>query len=192
MSGVFMQHFLTTNSMKSLRRVLILGHSPIGVPLTFLLSTRLETPSRKARSSHSLYAVCDDLILLLNFFVGVHFMLRGRAKHANLTWSNFRILDITSVKYLGRKKLEIVNLQDKCMHVLVEHPVRRNNTGYLDTVQCLENKLTCVVYWVLYYWTLCPPNQHQFYCYKAHQKLMKVRIRIWKSLLYWKLIYFLF
>ena len=124
------------------------------------------------------YTVYDDLILLVNFLVGVHFMLRGRAEHENITWSNFRISEITSGKYLGRKKLEIVNLQDKCMHVLVKHPVRCGNTRCLDTVQCLENKLTCVVYWVLYYWTLCHPNQHQFYCYKAHQKLMKVRFCI--------------
>ena len=93
--------------------------------------------------------VYDDLILLINFLVCVHFMLRGRVEHANLTWSNFRILDITSGKYLGCKKLEIVNLQDKCIHVSVKHPVRCNNTGCLYTVQCLENKLTCVVYWVL-------------------------------------------
>ena len=126
------------------------------------------------------YTVYDDLILLVNFLVGVHFMLRGRAEHENITWSNFRISEITSGKYLGRKKLEIVNLQDKCMHVLVKHPVRCGNTRCLDTVQCLENKLTCVVYWVLYYQTLCPPNQHWFYYYNAHQKLIRVRICILK------------
>ena len=75
------------------------------------------------------YTVYDDLMMLINFLVGVHFMLRGRAKYTTLTWSNFRILDITSGKYTGRKKLEIVNLQDRCMHVLVKHPMRRNNTG---------------------------------------------------------------
>ena len=117
-------------------------------------------------------------------------MLRGRAEHASLTWSNFRISKITSGKYLGRKKLEIVNLQDKCMHVSVKNPVRRDNSGCLDAVQCLENKHTYVVYWVIYYQTLCPPNQHWFYCYKAHQKLMKVSIRIFKSLRNLTLIYF--
>ena len=35
------------------------------------------------------YTVYDDLILLINFLVGVHFMLRGRAEHASLTGSNF-------------------------------------------------------------------------------------------------------
>ena len=124
------------------------------------------------------YTVYDDLILLINFLVGVHFMLRGRAKHASLTWSNFRILEITSGKYLGRKKLGLVNLQDKFIHVSVKNPFRRDNSGCLDLVQCLENKLSCVVYWVIYYRTLCPPNQHRFYCYKAHQKLIKVSIRI--------------
>ena len=31
------------------------------------------------------YTVYDDLILLINFLVGVKFMLRGRAEHSNLT-----------------------------------------------------------------------------------------------------------
>ena len=68
------------------------------------------------------YTVYDDLIMLVNFLAGVRFMLRGRAEHANLSWSNFQISEITSGKYLGCKKLEIVNLQDKCMHVLVTKP----------------------------------------------------------------------
>ena len=102
-------------------------------------------------------------------------MLRGRAEHANLTWSNFRISEITSGKYAGRQKLEIINLEDKKMHVSIKNPIRRDNTGCLDVVQCLENKLTCVVYWVIYYRALCPPEQIRFYCYKAHKNLLKVR-----------------
>ena len=47
------------------------------------------------------YSVYNDLIMLVNFLVGVQFMLRGRAEHANLTWSNFRISEITSGKYAG-------------------------------------------------------------------------------------------
>ena len=61
------------------------------------------------------YTVNDDLIMLTNFLVGVHFMLRGCDKH-------------------GHKKLEIVNSQDKCMHVSVKHPVRLNNIGCFDAV----------------------------------------------------------
>ena len=47
------------------------------------------------------YSDYDDLIMLINFLVGVQFMLRGRAEHANLTWSNLQILEIASGKYLG-------------------------------------------------------------------------------------------
>ena len=60
--------------------------------------------------------VYDDFMMLINFLVGIHFMWRGRAEHATLILSNFQISDITSGKYLGCKKLEIVNLQGSaCM-----------------------------------------------------------------------------
>ena len=134
----------------------------------------------------------DDLMMLINFLVGVQFMLRGRNEHASLTWSHFRISEITSGKYLGRQKLELVNLQDKSMRVSVKHPVRRDNTGCLDAVQCLENKLTCVVYWVLYYRMLCPPEQVRFYCYKAHNKMIKVSFFIFKFLIVFYTNFYLF
>ena len=50
---------------------------------------------------------------------------------------------------LGRKKLEIVNLQDKCIHVSVKYPMRHNNTGCSDAVQCLENKLTFIEFYTI-------------------------------------------
>ena len=125
----------------------------------------------------------DDLIMLVNFLVGVSFMLRGRTEHALLNWSNFRFSKVVSGKYLGRTKLELVGLQDKSMHVSVKNPVRRDNTGCLDAVECIENKLSCVVYWVQYYRNLCPPEQVRFYCYKAHNRLKKVSIFLYLFIL---------
>ena len=120
------------------------------------------------------YSNYDDMILLINFLVGVSFMLRGGKEHATLAWSNFRLSTVTEGKYVGRMKLEIVHLQDKSMSVSVRHPTRRDNTGCLDVVACSENKNTCVVHWYQYYRLLCPPTQERFYCYKAHNKLLKV------------------
>ena len=81
------------------------------------------------------------------------------------------------------------------MHVSIKNPIRRDNSGSLDALQCIENKLTCVVFWVIYYRTLCPPEQIRFYCYKAHKNLLKVReifyfIKFYYSVL--NFIYFLF
>ena len=53
------------------------------------------------------------MILLIKFLVGVTFMLYRGKEHANLAWSNYHISMVTSGKYTGREKLEIVNLQDK-------------------------------------------------------------------------------
>ena len=60
-----------------------------------------------------LYNEYNYLILLVNFLLGVTFMLRGRKEHQAPTWSNFRFLTVASVKYSGCRKLEIVSLQDK-------------------------------------------------------------------------------
>ena len=76
------------------------------------------------------------------------------------------------------------------MHVSVKHPVRRNDTGCLNALQCLEIRLTYVVYWFLYYWMLCPLEEHRFNCYKAHNKLIKVRICIWNILFNINIFYF--
>ena len=89
-----------------------------------------------------LYSDYDDMILLINFLVGVSFMMRGGNEHATLAWSNFWFLTITSGKYIGRKKLEISNLQDKTMSVYVKNPSCRDNTGCWDAVECTENKDT--------------------------------------------------
>ena len=107
-------------------------------------------------------------------------MLRGGKEQASLLWSNFRFSTVTSGKFIGRRKLEIVNLQDKTMSVSVKNPTRRDSTG-MDVVECTKNINTCVVYWVQYYRALCPPTQDRFYCYKAHSKLLKVSVLLFLS-----------
>ena len=71
------------------------------------------------------------------------------------------------------------------MSVSVKNPIWRDNTGCLDIVECLENKNTCVVHWWQYYRTLCPPTQEQFYCYKAHNKLLRVSILFFIFILFY-------
>ena len=114
-----------------------------------------------------LYTNYNDTIILFKFLLGVVFMIQGGKEYASLTWSNFQSLTVTSCKYLGCIKLEIVNLQDKSMSMLVKNPTCSDNTGRLDVVACTKNKHTCVVH-------LCPPTQEQFYCYKTINKLLKV------------------
>ena len=108
------------------------------------------------------YDEYDDLILLVNFLLGVTFMLRGRKEHHTLTWRNFRFSKVASGKYAGRRKLELVSLQDKSCHVTVRNTVRRENTGFFDAVECIENPNTCVVHWLHHLRTLCPPEQPYF------------------------------
>ena len=114
----------------------------------------------------------DDMILLINFLVGVSFILRGGKKQANLLWSYFRFSRVTSGKYTGHRKLV---LQVKTMSISVKNPTRRDNTG-LNVVKCTKNINTCVVYWVNLYHSLCPPIQKRFYCYNAHARLLKVSL----------------
>ena len=102
------------------------------------------------------YDEYNDLILLVNFLLGVTFMLRGRKEHHAITWSNFRFLTVASGKYTGHRKLEIVSLQDKSCHVSIRNTTRRDNTGYVDANECIENPNTCVVHWLYHLRTLCP------------------------------------
>ena len=121
-------------------------------------------------------------------------MLRWGKEQANLTWSIFRLMTVTSGKYVGRMKLEIVHLQDKSKSVSVKKTTRCDNTWCLDVGACPENKNTCVVHGYQYYRLLCPPTQERFYCYKVHNKLLKVSKKFWYflNLLLLTQIYFLF
>ena len=116
----------------------------------------------------------SDLTLLINFLLGVTFMLRGRDEHCQLTWSNIQFSTVTSGRFLGRRKLQIVSLLDKTAQVSVTNPKRRDNTDAMCAVECLSNHSTCVVYWVHYYRMLCHSEQKRFYCYPASAKLLKV------------------
>ena len=91
-----------------------------------------------------------------------------------LPGGNILFLNVTSGKFMGQRKLEIVSLLDKTAQVSVSNTIRRDNTGALDAVECLNDNSTCVVHWVQYYRTLCPPEQERFYCYPASAKLLKV------------------
>ena len=92
------------------------------------------------------YTNYNNMFMLFKFLVGVLFILRGGKEQAGLTRSNFCLLNVTSGKYLGRKKLEKVNLQDKSMSVSVKDLTWLDNTGYLDVVEYTENKHTSCVH----------------------------------------------
>ena len=79
------------------------------------------------------YSNYEDMILLIKFLVGKTLMLRGGKEHNNLAWSNYCVSMVTSGKYIGRKKLDTVNVEDKCMYVSVKNPSRHDNTSCWDT-----------------------------------------------------------
>ena len=112
--------------------------------------------------------------MLVNFLMGGTFMLRWREERASLTWENIRFSNVSSGKFMGRRKLELVSLLDKTSQVSVTNPVHRDNTGVMDAAECVNDHSTCVSHWVQYYQTLCPPGQEPFYCYPASAKLLKV------------------
>ena len=62
------------------------------------------------------------LLYLLNFLIGVTFMLWGEKEHENLTWSNIRFSIVTSRKYSGQKSIKVINLEDKKQHATVKIP----------------------------------------------------------------------
>ena len=112
--------------------------------------------------------------MLVNFLMGVMFILCGRDEQAYFTWGDIWFSTVTSVKFAGRKKLEIVSLLDKTVPISVTTPYRRDNTDAMDAVECINDNSTCVVHWVQYYWSLYPAEQDQFYCYPASAKMLKV------------------
>ena len=101
-------------------------------------------------------------------------MLLGCDEHKELCWSNFKFSTVESGKFAGRHKVEIVSLLDKSCKVTFTNTTTRDNIGCLDTMDCLENDITCVVFWIHCYKKLCPPKQKHFYCYKVSAKLTKV------------------
>ena len=124
-----------------------------------------------------------------NFLVWVAFILRGGKEQASLTWSNFCLSNVAPGKYLGCKKLEIINFQNKSMSVFVKYPSWRKNTGCLEVVKCTENKHTCFVHLYQHYQLLYPPTQEQFYCYKATNKLSKVN-HIYLNLFFYNIFFY--
>ena len=79
-------------------------------------------------------------------------MLQGHDEHKELCWSNFKFSTIESGKFSGRRKVEITSLLDKSCEVTIINTTRRDNKEYLDAIECLENDITCVVFWIHYYW----------------------------------------
>ena len=119
-----------------------------------------------------------EMIMLLNFLIGVTFMLSGHDEHKELCWSNFKFSTVESGKFAGRRKVEIFSLLNKSCKVTI------TNKGCLDATEYLKNDMTCLVFWIHYYRKLCPPEQKRFYCYKASAKLIKVSNLISKFLAY--------
>ena len=115
------------------------------------------------------YKNYKDVIMLLNFLIGLTFMLQGRDEHKELCWSNFKFSTVESGKFSGRRKVEIVFLLDKSCKVTISNIIRRDNKGCLDAIVC----------WIHDYRQLCPPEQKCFYCYKASAKLIKVSFFIY-------------
>ena len=58
----------------------------------------------------------------------------------------------------------------------VKNPSSYDSTGCWNAIEWIKNKHTCVVHWVQFYGLLYPPDQEQFYSYKAHGKLLKVSL----------------
>ena len=88
----------------------------------------------------------EDMIMLLNFLIGVTFMLRGCDEHYELCWSNFKFSTVESGNFAGRRKVEIVSLLDKSCKVTITNTTRKDNKGCLDAIDCLENDMTYVVF----------------------------------------------
>ena len=86
----------------------------------------------------------------------------------------FQDSTVGSGKFAGRHRVEIVSLLDKSCKVTITNMTRRDDRGCLDTIECQEKGMTCVVIWMHYYRKLCPSKQKHFYCYKASAKLIKV------------------
>ena len=84
-------------------------------------------------------------------------MSQGCGEHKELCWSNFKFSTAESGKFSGRHKFEIVSLLDKNCKVTITNTTRRDNKGYLDAIESLENNMTCVVFWIHYYRQLRPP-----------------------------------
>ena len=74
-------------------------------------------------------------------------MLRGREKQINLNWGNIYFLIVTSDRFAGCRKLEIISLIDKTVPIFVNVLYYRDNT---DMVKCINNKSAYIVYWVQY------------------------------------------
>ena len=89
------------------------------------------------------------LTMLVNFQMGVTFMLLGCEGQAQLTWRNIRFSTVTSGKFVGQRKLEVVSLLDKTAQVSVTNPMRCDNTHFMDAVKYINSHSTCVVHWVL-------------------------------------------
>ena len=103
------------------------------------------------------------LLYLLNFLIGVTFMLQDRKEYKNLTWSHIRFSTVTPDG-------KVSNLKDKKRHVIVKNPTHHDSSSHMDAVESINNKYTCIVYWVNYYWLICLPDQHWFYCYAEWNK----------------------
>ena len=117
---------------------------------------------KKAIKTQSLHPYEDHkhLLYLLKFLIRVTFMLQGRKEHKNLTWSHIRFSTITFTKCSGHKSNEVINHKDKKGHVAVKNPTRCDFPGHMDAVKSINNKYTCVVYWINYYQLISPllPN----------------------------------
>ena len=109
----------------------------------------------------------SHLIMLVNFLMGVTFMLCG-SEEQHWYWT------VTSGEYEGRRKLKVVSLLDMTSQVFVTNPMRRGSIGVMDAAKRVNSHSTCIVHWVQYYQILYPPGQEQFYCYPASAKTLKV------------------
>ena len=87
----------------------------------------------------------EHVIMLLNFLVGFTFMLRSREEHHELLWKYFAFSKVILGKYIGRYKIELVNLIDKTEKVTIKNPEKRDNKGYLSAMKCTDNLSTCAV-----------------------------------------------
>ena len=82
--------------------------------------------------------------MLLNFLIGVTFMVRRREEHKELCCSNFKFSTVESGKFAGRHKVEIISLLDESCKITIINTIRRDNKAYLDIVECLENDIISV------------------------------------------------
>ena len=85
-------------------------------------------------------------------------MSQGRDEHKELCWSNWKFFTVDSGKFTGRHKVKIASLLNKSCKVTITNTTRRDNKECLDVIECLENDITGVVFWIHYYRKLCSPE----------------------------------